>query len=39
MEIQKFRNSAKPQKFQPLKQSQKKSEYMKFTYFTDKSFI
>ena len=39
MEIQKFRSSAKPRKFLPLKQSQKKSEYMKFTYFTNKSFI
>ena len=39
MEIQKFRSSAKPRKFLPLKQSQKKSECMKFTYFTDESFI
>ena len=39
MEIQKFRSSAKPQKFLPLKQSQKKSECIKFTYFTDESFI
>ena len=39
MEIQKFRSSAIPQKFLPLKQSQKKSEYVKITYFTDKSFI
>ena len=38
MEIQKFHNSAKPRKFLPLKQSQKKSEYMKFAYFTDGSF-
>ena len=38
MKIQKFRSSAKPRKFLPLKQSQKKSEYMKFAYFTDGSF-
>ena len=39
MEIQKFISSAKPQKFLPLNQSQKKSEYLKFTYFTGQSFI
>ena len=39
MEIQKFSSSAKPQEFLLLKQSQKKSECMKFTYFTDESFI
>ena len=39
MEIQKSCSSAKLRKFLPLKQSQKKSERMKLTYFTDESFI
>ena len=37
MKIQKFRSSAKPRIFLPLKQLQKKSEFTKFTYFTDES--
>ena len=39
MEIQKFRISAKPRKFLPLEELQKRSECMKFTCFTDESFI
>ena len=39
MEIQKFTSSAKPQEFLPLNQSQKKSECLKLTYFTDEIFI
>ena len=39
IEIQKFCSSAKSWKFLPLKQSQKKSEYMKFTYFADERFF